>query len=486
MADQQQKMEAFSLVLFGATGDLAKLKIIPAVYELKRRHLLPENFSLIGNGRTKMSHEQFRDYVIKTLETKLNSSLDIKLVNSILENTYYIQGDLSDDHLYSDLENFLEELLNKGVDCGNRVFHLAILPQLYEEVITKLSEHDLSESSCGWVRVLIEKPFGNDLSSAKKLDKTLKKTFQEEQIFRIDHYLAKETVQNILAFRFANELFEPTLNNQFVDHIQISLMEDFGIKDRGKFYDRTGTVRDVLQNHLLQVLATVTMDKPQQLNAKYIRLERQKLLASLSCPNEAGLDSSVVKGQYQGYLSEKNIPQNSTTETYVALKAYITNSRWKDVPIYIRAGKNLCRQVTEVNVVYKDSAMKPSPNVLTFRLQPDESIVLRFFVTKPGPTNELQPAHLQFHYKQLGEELMEAYQRVLLDSFRGDQTLFTLAAGVEAEWKFVDPILEYWTHNKVKPDLYEKGSWGPKEADELIRQDNREWIQPSIDLHIDK
>jgi len=475
-------MEAFSLILFGATGDLAKLKIIPAVYELKKRGLLPDNFSLIGNGRTKYTHQQFRSYVIKVLEDKLNDSIDISLMNSILEHTYYIQGDLTDPNLYKKTHKFLEELLDQGVDCGNRVFHLAILPQLYETVINNLASHDLASSKCGWVRILIEKPFGQDLKSAQTLDHTLKQHFQEEQIFRIDHYLAKETVQNILAFRFANELFEPTLNNQFVDHIQISMMEDFGIKDRGKFYDRIGTVRDVLQNHLLQVLATVTMDKPEELTSKYIRHERQKLLSKLTCPQDTTLEKSVVKGQYEGYHDEKSIPRDSITETYVAIKAYIDNKRWEGIPFYIRAGKNLCRQITEVNIVYKDSAMKPSPNVLTFRIQPDESIVLRFFVTKPGPTNELQPANLQFHYKHLGESLMDAYSRVLLDAFQGNQTLFTLAEGVEAEWKFVDPILHYWTEKGIKPYTYKKGSWGPTEASELLMRDNREWIEPSVDL----
>lgn len=478
-------MESFSLILLGATGDLAKLKIIPAIYELKKRHLLPDNFHLIGNGRTSYTHEEFRNYVINILENKLNSSLDVKVVKEILDKTFYLAGDLTNDTLYKDINQFLESLIDQGHECGNRVFHLAILPQLYETVIEQLAKHNLAESECGWIRVLIEKPFGQNLTTAQKLDRTLKKHFEEEQIYRIDHYLAKETVQNILAFRFANELFEPTLNNTYVDHIQISMLEDFGIKSRGKFYDRTGTVRDVVQNHLLQVLATVTMDRPETLTAKFIRQQRQKLLTSLSCPQEKSLSDSVVKGQYLGYLQEKDVAPDSHTETYVALKAYIENKRWKGVPFYLRAGKSLCRQVTEVNIVFKDAVMKPSPNVLTFRIQPDESIVLRFFVTKPGPTDELQPAHLQFHYHQLGEALMDAYERVLLDAFRGNQTLFTMAQGVEAEWKFIDPILDYWQEHHIKPYTYAKGSWGPKEADQMIKKDGREWIEPSVDLYID-
>lgn len=478
-------MEAFSLVLLGATGDLAKLKIIPAVYELKQRQLLPENFSLIGNGRTSLDDAQFREYVDNILREKYKAKYDKDLAQSILDQTYYVSGDLLDSDLYNRLAHKLDSLLKDGVECGNRVFHLAILPQLYEKVVHHIGSHQLSSPSCGWVRLLIEKPFGQNLTTAQALDAQLKQFFNEEQIYRIDHYLAKETVQNILAFRFANELFEPTLNNRYVDHIQITMFEDFGVKDRGKFYDRTGTVRDVLQNHLLQVLATVTMDRPENLTTRFIREERQRLLSTLSCPETDHLSRYAVKGQYKGYLDENDVSANSSTETYVALRAHVENPRWQGVPIYIRAGKNLCRRVTEVNIVYRDTALKPSPNVLTFRIQPDESIVLRFFVTKPGPTNELQPANLQFHYHQLGEELMEAYQRVLLDAFRGDQTLFTLSQGVEAEWRFVDPILEYWDKQTIKPEVYDAGSWGPQKADDLIRHDGREWIQPSTDLKID-
>lgn len=478
-------MEAFSLVLLGATGDLARLKILPGLYELRRRGLLPRGFSLIANGRSEYDDEKYRDYVVQIWRERYGANLDQQVVSELVSQIYYIQGDLTDEGLYKRLSEYLDKLLKAGVECGNRIFHLAILPSLYEEVVEKLGSLSLHQSDCGFVRILLEKPFGSSRQSAVELDSCLKKYFSEKQIFRIDHYLAKETVQNILYFRFANELFEPTLNNQFVDHIQISMMEEFGIRDRGRFYDRVGAVRDVLQNHLLQLLASVTMDKPQEMRTELIRAARQKLMTELVCPNEGELSKHIVKGQYEGYRGEKDVDDESMTETYVAVKALIDNDRWRGVPIYIRAGKALCRTVTEVAVIYKDTSVKPSPNVLNFRIQPDESIVLRFYVTKPGPTDELQQANLQFHYHQLKQHLMAAYERVLLDAFSGNQTLFTLASGVEAEWKFVDPILNYWSEKKIEPFVYAKGSWGPKEADELLMRDGREWIELSVDLDED-
>lgn len=474
-------MEAFVLVLFGATGDLAKLKILPAIYELKKRRLLPNQFSLVGNGRSSLDTEGFRKYAMSVWEEKFGERLEKKVCDDLLEQTFYFQGDLADSKMYEGLNDFLRGLRKEGISCDNRVFHLAILPQLYQQVAELLGSSGLTGPDCGWVRVLLEKPFGTDLESAQVLDACLKRHFSEDQIYRIDHYLAKETVQNILYFRFANEMFEPTFNNKYIDHIQITMMEEFGIKDRGKFYERTGALKDVVQNHVLQVLATVTMDRPTEIASEFLRPKRQELLRQLERPS---LDSVVV-GQYDGYRQEKGVGADSKTETFIALKAEIGSDRWKGVPVYVRHGKGLCRTVSEVNVVYKDQSMKPSPNVLTFRLSPHESIVLRFFVTKPGPTTELQQANLQFHYHQLKEQLMEAYQKVLLDAFGGSQTLFTMAEGVEAEWRFVDPILKDWENKKSGPIVYRQGSWGPREADEMIKRDGREWIEPSVDLEID-
>lgn len=474
--------EAFSLILMGATGDLARIKIWPSIYRLIEAKLVPQEIQIVANGRTDQTQEEFREYVEKVWQDFFGDKFDQGLADHILKNCHYLQGDLADKGLYAALQTKLDELAEGKTGCKNRIFHLAILPQLYQSVVEHIGQSGLSQSDCGWVRILVEKPFGENLETAKQLDNCLKKYLSEDQIYRIDHYLAKETVQNISAFRFANEMFEPQLNKQFIDHIQISFLEEFGIRDRGKFYDRTGAIRDVVQNHLLQLLAVVTMDDPSSESSKNYRISRQKLLSSLKDYTLRSVSKNVVVGQYQGYQSEKDIAAGSKTETFFAMKTEIDNQRWQGVPIYLRTGKKLCRTVTDIMVVFKDSFRKPSSNVLNFRISPDESIILRFYVKKPGPTNELEPANLQFHYKHLKTDLMKAYERVLLDAYTGKQLLFTTADEVEAEWKFVDPIIEYLDRNEIMPDIYQDNSWGPAAADKLIQADGREWLMPSVDL----
>lgn len=474
-------MDAFTLVLFGATGDLAKLKIFPALLHLRRKNLIPEHFYVIGNGRTDYNDESFRDYLFTLFSQQLGDSLDTAFVNDFLQHVYFLQGDLQDETMYQRLNHKISEINSTVHTLHHLIYHLAVLPQFYEEVVQHIQVNKPTIDPTS-TRILIEKPFGLDLPSAQRLDQKLLTHFKEEQIFRIDHYLAKENMQNILVFRFANEIFEPLLNHNYVDHIQVSVLEEFGIKDRGKFYERTGALKDVVQNHLLQMLAATTMDRPANLDADHIRHERQKVLNSLRFYSKDEVSSYAVKGQYQGYTNEPFVEPNSVTDTYVAVKAFIQNQRWEGVPIYMRTGKMVSRTVSEISVIFKDPRYKPSANVLTFRISPHEGIALRFHAKKPGPYNELQQANLAFDYSRSKDELLEAYQRVLLDALNGDQTLFTKSDDVEAEWKFVDPIMSYWETEQIKPELYEPGSWGPHKADVLIQKDDRDWIVPSIDV----
>lgn len=475
------KTESFTLVLLGATGDLARIKIWPAIYRLYQNKLLPVKIRVIANGRTEHSDEDFRDYLYHVWQEKFSQKYNHDLAVEIASKVSYLAGDLTANEFYSDLKQLLNSSTSPK-DCNNRIFHLAIMPSLYQQVVEKLGQSGLAQADCGWLRLLVEKPFGENLASAQELDKCLKKYFTEEEIYRIDHYLAKETVQNISAFRFANELFEPQLNKQYIDHIQISFLEEFGIKDRGKFYERVGAIRDVVQNHLLQLLAVVTMDDPRDDTNEAYRDSRNRLLESIRCCDPQQVSQRVIVGQYASYLKEKNVAPDSRTETFMALKTFIDNERWRGVPVYVRAGKKLCRTVTDIMVVFRDNARQPSSNVLNFRIAPDESIILRFYVKKPGPTNQLEAANLQFHYKQLKADLMEAYERIVLDAYTGNQLLFTTAKEVEAEWRFVDPIIDYLKAKKINPEIYPDNTWGPKAADKLIQADGREWLVPSVDL----
>ncbi len=472
--------EAFSLILLGATGDLARNKILPAIYDLNRRGLLPREFSLIGNGRTTHTNESFRDYFYQIV-TRANGQVDQQALENLLKRTYYYSGDLNDVNMYSGLKDFLDQLEDEGVPCGNKVFQLAILPHLYANVSTNIAQAGMKETECGWVRILIEKPFGMDLESAKVLNEQLLKNYQEEQIFRIDHYLAKETVQNILALRFANEVFEHLWKNQLIDHIQISVMEELGADGRGKFYERTGALRDVIQNHLLQVLAVTMMERPEDLTAEEVRRKRKQLLNQLKLYDGEKV-RSVVRGQYQGYRDLRDTDNNSMVETFVALKMEVDTPRWSGVPVYIRTGKKLKRSVSEISLVFKDSLMSPSANVMTIRLSPNEGIVFRFFVKQPGPKMKLEQTAMQFCYKDLAGDLISSYEKVLLDVFEGERMLFVEAEGIEAQWRFVDPILKYWENLESQPEVYEPGSWGPKSAEKLIEEDGRAWLEPSMDV----
>lgn len=431
-------MESYALVIFGITGNLAQKKLLPAVTDLKKRGLLPKDFRIIGIGRK-----------------EIQGSFD------------YIQGDLTDHTVY-------EQIKHKTAGM-NKLFYLATYPELYETVFQNLKNADLHHQKTHQVRLIIEKPFGNDLSSAKKLNELLLKFFTEDQIFRIDHYLGKETLQNILTFRFGNSIFEKLLNKDHIDHIQITSAETIGIEGRGGYYDSVGALKDVGQNHLLQMLALATMEAPKRFTNTDITNSRMTILQELT-----PLPDSLVLGQYDDYKSEESVAENSETDTFFAFKTMIDNERFKDVPIYIRAGKNLRKHVSEISIVFKDLPLSikqdlhgEEPNVLIFRIQPDEGIVFKMLVKSPGHIQTVEPTFMEFRYTQLNKTIPSAYERLLYDAMQGDQTFFNDAPEIEAQWKFIDSLV---ISARTKNYIYRQGSWGPKEADDLIEKDGRKWI----------
>lgn len=477
----ESRKDSFALVIFGITSNLSQIKLIPALYDIAEKGLLPENTSIIGIARSSKSPEEFREYFRKVLnQENRHHKHDIKeeVLEKLYKNLHYLDGHLDDPAFYKKLSQFMKSLDNKGFECDNRIYYLATYPDLYAQVFENLQKEGLNKQEEGWVRLMIEKPIGNDLKSAKELNQLLLKYFEEGQIYRLDHYLGKETLQNILAFRFGNGIFEPLINKDYIDHIQITATEDFGIGKRGGYYDSVGALKDVGQNHQLQMLAFATMDAPGEFNNERITIERIKILENLK-PNP----QKIVYGQYEGYREEQSVDPRSQTDTFYALKTEIDNERFKGVPVYIRAGKKLKDTVTEISIVFKtpinrlfkniDSGMEP--NVLIYRIQPNEGIVLKILTKKPGHEVTLEENYMQFCYRNLAEELPDAYEKLMLDAIRGDQTFFNDAAEVEAQWAFIDPLVDA----KGAPYMYSPGSWGPKEADALIEADGRKWLEPS-------
>ena len=485
-------MDSFTFILFGATGDLAGKKIIPALYELYRKQLIPANFILIGNSRTPRTDESFQKLVYQQISK--TTQLDQPTWNHFKNRLVFVPGNAAEEKTIHDIIQRIESLQSQGENCDNLMFHIATLPELYQDILANLG-HKLSFfKNCGWSKILIEKPFGSNTKTAKQLNEITKHYFEENQIFRIDHFLGKETVQNILAFRFGNGLFKPIWNNEHIDHIQITSMESDGVEGREIFYDSTGVLRDYVQNHLLQILAVVMMDTPKSLKPEDIRQARLKTLKQLTTPDNI-LDE-VVYGQYgigtidgqevRAYTQEDKIPEDSTTPTYVALKALINSPRAKDIPIYIRMGKRLNSKISEVNIQFKDPEnvlpeyqTQMTPNILTIRIQPNEGIVLRLDAKKPGLGHTLEPVNMQFCYSTefSTNPKIEAYQRLIADAFLGDHTLFPTHEEVEAAWQFIDPFLI--ENTQQTPHIYPAGSEGPTQAKAFIEKDKRTWIQPS-------
>ncbi len=485
-----------SLVIFGVTGDLARKKLMPAVYDLANRGLLPPGFSLVGFARRDWADQDFAQIVHDSVREHARTEFREEVWRQLAEGFRFVPGDFNDDGAFETLKKTVEELDRVRGTGGNHAFYLSIPPRFFSDVIGQLKEHGLAAPNPdSWRRVVVEKPFGSDLQTARELNAVISEVFPPESVFRIDHYLGKETVQNILAMRFSNTLFEPIWNNNYVDHVQITMAEDIGIGGRAGYYDGIGAARDVIQNHLLQLLALTAMEEPTSFDAKNLRLEKQKVLESVVLPRR--LDLATARGQYTegwsggvkvpGYKQEQDIPQDSRTETYAAIKLNVDSRRWAGVPFYIRAGKRLGRRVTEVAVVFKRAPHLPfsdtsteelTQNALVIRVQPDEGVTMRFGSKVPGTAMEIRDVTMDFAYGgSFTETSPEAYERLILDVLLGEPPLFPRHEEVELSWKILDPIIDYWAIHG-KPDTYESGTWGPPTADRMLARDGRAWRRP--------
>lgn len=474
-------MSPFVIIIFGATGDLAKTKLVPALFSLFKQNLLSEDFFIIGFARREMSAEQFHETFISLTSDKKWSAF--------AKHLSYQQGFFGEEQGYKELITRLKEIDDKLGACITRLFYLATPPQNYEEILVNLSSTKLSEGSgqgsIKWTRVVIEKPFGKDLETAKALDKLLADKFEEQQIFRVDHYLGKETVQNILAFRFANSIFEPVWNKQYIDHVQVTLMEKDKVGRRGKFFDGVGQLRDVGQNHLLQLVAAVAMEQPKSFSNEGVRDARAAVMRAIKPMTSEEVKRQVVRGQYEGYTKEPNVDPASQTETYIAMKLSVDTQRFSGVPFYIRAGKSMKKDFVEISIVFtqtchilfKEFGCPEFGNVLTFRIQPDEGIRLRVIAKQPAAKLALQPVDMKFSYdEQFGGHGQNAYEKILMDIFAGDQMLFNRSDELESSWDFITQILDGWGKQKEPIKKYTAGTWGPKEADQLTEKDARKWF----------
>lgn len=467
-------------------------KLMPALYRLVRDRQIGSVIYLVGVGRREITPDQFREMMALAVQEVEGQNFDAGLWQKLARGMDYIQGYFDQNEPYQKLIATLERFDSQIKACVPRYFYLATPPQHYATILRKLGETKLS-AGCGqgtneFTRVFIEKPFGKDLTTARALEKLLASIFIERQIYRIDHYLGKETVQNILALRFANGMFEPTWNHEFVDHVQIALAEESGIGNRGQFYDGVGALRDVVQNHMLQMLSLVAMEEPAAFDASHIREKRLQAAQNIACIEPAAVAKNVVRGQYRGYLKEKEVAATSGTETFVALKLFLDTGRWRGVPFYLRTGKKLERKDTEISLHFKKPpcvgtaclfpANQVLRNVLVIQIQPKEGMTLRLMGKKPGLEMTLSPIQLEFNYAKTFAHATqtEPYEKLLLDAISGDQTLFAHSQEVEASWQVITKILEGW--DKYQPPLftYAAGSWGPKEAESLIERDQRHWF----------
>lgn len=480
------------IVIFGASGDLTHRKLIPALYNLYKIGRLNDNFSVLGVSRTSLDDASFREKMREALIQHEKASGEI--LDKFCDHLYYQAVNTADAEDYAKLVPRLSELHEAYQTNGNTLYYLSTPPSLYSVIPECLAKHGLNTEENGWKRIIVEKPFGYDMETAKSLDVQIHRFFEEHQIYRIDHYLGKETVQNLLVLRFSNGLFEPLWNRNYIDYVEITGAETIGVEDRGGYYDGAGAMRDMFQNHLLQVLAMVAMEPPAIINATSMRDEVAKVLYCLHPLSNEDINHNLVLGQYtqgvengnevKGYLAEKGVPPDSTTETFMALRCEIDNWRWAGVPFYVRTGKRLPARVTEVVIHFKTTphpvfSQNAPDNKLIIRIQPDEGISMRFGLKKPGSGFESKEVSMDFRYADLASpSLLTAYERLLLDAINGDATLFARTDAVHACWKFVQPILKYKAE-QGKVYEYEAGTWGPAEADKLIAKHGKVWRKPS-------
>ncbi|WP_218026140.1 glucose-6-phosphate dehydrogenase [Nocardia miyunensis] len=490
------------MVIFGVTGDLSRKKLMPAIYDLANRGLLPPGFALVGFARRDYKDEDFAEVVLDAVKAHARTPFRQEVWDQLAEGIRFVQGTFEDDAAFSQLATTLGRLDQERGTGGNHAFYLSIPPNAFPQVLKQLSRTGLAKAQDPgpgkrqpWRRVVIEKPFGHDLNSAKELNALVNEVFPEETVFRIDHYLGKETVQNLLALRFANELFEPIWNSSYVDHVQITMAEDIGLGGRAGYYDGIGAARDVIQNHLLQLMALTAMEDPISFHPRQLQIEKIKVLQAAKLVEP--LDETTARGQYAegwqgsehvvGLLDEEGFDPQSSTETYAAITLNVETRRWAGVPFYLRTGKRLGRRVTEIAVVFKRAPHLPfdqtmteelGQNALVVRVQPDEGITLRFGSKVPGSSMEVRDVNMDFSYGEaFTESSPEAYERLILDMLLGVPSLFPVNEEVELSWRILDPVLEHWAANG-KPEPYESGTWGPSSADEMLARSGREWRRP--------
>jgi len=477
-----------AVVVFGASGDLTKRKLFPALYSLAYRRLLPERFAVVGIARTEESTRQFLTSMRKAVKEFARDPFRSDVFESLAAGVRYVATDFADDEGEDRIGDVLRELDRTRGTGGNRLYYLAVPPPAFPIVIREVGERRERE---GWARVIVEKPFGHDLASARELTASIRRWFAEDELFRIDHYLGKETVQNLMALRFANGIFEPLWNRQLIDHVQITVAETMGIEGRAGYYEQAGAIRDIFQNHLLQLLALTAMEPPIDFTAEAVRNEKVKVLRAMHTPGP----KSVVRGQYgrgfvdgeevASYREEPGVDPRSLTETYIAAKLYVDNWRWADTPFYVRAGKRLARRETTIAIQFQRAPHPPfeeiagdglRPNVLLIHVQPDEGVSLAIGAKVPGAGMSIRTVHMDFLYGgAFREGVPEAYERLILDAMLGDQTLFTREDEVEEQWKLVDAMVGAWSRDRPSFPNYAAGSWGPSLADELLHRDGRSW-----------
>jgi glucose-6-phosphate 1-dehydrogenase len=505
LADQRTPQPCI-MVIFGVTGDLTARKLMPALYDLHAEQPLPEGFVIVGVSHRDWTDQVMRDTMRKGVEEHARQPVTNETWEAFAANLFYVKADFAQADAYEGLRDRMLALDTEHRTGGNRLFYLATSPSYYAPIIHNLgavglaSRQDIyTKDPGGWHRIVVEKPFGRDVASARELNGEIAAVFSERQIYRIDHYLGKETVQNMLAFRFANILFEPVWNRHYVDHVQITVAESLGVEGRGGYYEDSGALRDMVQSHILQLLCVVGMEPPAHFDGNSLRDEKVKVLRSVVPPTTVReITERTVRGQYisgfvagqpvPGYREEKNVRPNSRTETYTALKLEIDNWRWAGVPFYLRTGKRMSRRVTEIaiefnrvpHMLFKEQGVSDlTPNVLTIRIQPDEGITLRFAAKVPGATNHLRAVRMDFQYgTSFGQAGPDAYERLLFDAMIGDPSLFARRDEVETAWGIVQPMLDAWSVDPEAPAPYDAGTWGPYEAEMLLARDGRTWRRP--------